>query len=89
MDNLSKEDLEVIERYGKLPEVPKITVGDLKRDLSLYDDDTEVSFSGLTFYRLKQRGSKLVQVEFGQSVYRNFSGSVTIDNVDSKDCYKS
>ena len=71
----------------KLPEVPKITVGDLKRQLSLFDDDIEISFSGLTFYRLKMRGSKLVQIEFGQQVYRDDNGEVVVENVDDKDRY--
>ena len=41
-----------------------LTVGDLKSMLSGYENDMELNFSGLDFYRLKQRGPNLVQVEF-------------------------
>ncbi|WP_421173899.1 hypothetical protein [Aeromonas enteropelogenes] len=58
-----------------------ITVGELKRQLALWSDDTEVSFSGLDFYRLKGRGEKLVQIEFNQMVYKDKqSGKVVIEN---------
>ncbi len=44
-----------------------LTVGDLKRQLASYDDGDELIFQGgLTFYRLKTRGDKLVQVEFDE-----------------------
>ena len=73
----------------KLPELEKITVGDLKQYLRVFDDDCEVSFSGLTFYRLKGRGDKLVQIEFGQQVYRNDEGEVVVENVDPKDRFRA
>ena len=57
----------------------EITVGDLKRMLETHDDDAVLSFSGLDFYRLKQRGPKLVQVEFNQSVYEH-EGKVHVEN---------
>lgn len=44
-----------------------LTVGDLKRQLAIYDDDFELEFSGgLTFYRLKTRGDNLAVVEFNE-----------------------
>lgn len=46
-----------------------ITVKDMKDMLDGYNDDDELDFSGLDFYRLKRRGSKNVQVEFNQLVY--------------------
>lgn len=42
------------------------TVGDLKRDLALYDDDMEIYFEGFSFYRLKMRGEKLLQIELNE-----------------------
>lgn len=57
-----------------------ITVGDLKRMLSAFPDDTELSFCGLDFYRLKWRGPTLVQVEFNQTVYKDKHGRVCIEN---------
>ena len=72
-----------------LPELEKITVGELKKQFELFDDDFEVSFSGLTFYRLKKRGPKLVQIEFAQQVYRDSEGKVFVENVDQDDRYRS
>ena len=44
-----------------------LTVGDLKRHLTAYDDDSEIEFDGgLTFYRVKTRGDKLTMVEFNE-----------------------
>ena len=62
-----------------------ITVGELKKMLTLYSDDTEISFSGLDFYRLKTRGEKLVQFEFSQQVYKDAdSGKVIVEDTESK-----
>lgn len=50
------------------------TVGELRRALSGYPDDYELCFGphpGLTFYRAKQRGDKLVQLEFNELDYRD------------------
>ncbi|VVM55168.1 hypothetical protein [Pseudomonas fluorescens] len=47
----------------------KITVGELLDSLSRESRDTEVIFQGgLNFYRLKQRGEDLIQVEFNEPV---------------------
>ncbi|WP_298159812.1 hypothetical protein [Brevundimonas sp.] len=44
-----------------------ITVGDLKRQLAGWPDDTELEFQGgMTFYRLKTRGKNMVQLEFNE-----------------------
>lgn len=59
-----------------------ITVGDLRRDLALYPDTYEVSFSGLQFYRVKQRGPDLIQIEFDEQVYRDGNGQVVVENFD-------
>ena len=60
---------------------PLLTIKDLKNQLSAYEDDCEVDFSGLDFYRLKKRGDKLVQVEFNQQVYRTGEGLVVVENL--------
>ncbi len=46
-----------------------ITVGKLKAELECWPDDMQLTFGGLTFYRLKQRGPELLQMEFNQTVY--------------------
>jgi hypothetical protein len=61
---------------------PLMTVGELIDQLSVFDRDSEVNFSGLDFYRLKNRGPKLVQVEFNQVFYRDEQGQVVIQNID-------
>ncbi|MDE1189009.1 MAG: hypothetical protein PW844_21495 [Pantoea sp.] len=46
----------------------KMTVGDLKRQLSGVDDDTEISFDGdLTFYRFKRWGDNELLLEFNEA----------------------
>lgn len=57
-----------------------ITVGELKKQLNLYSNDTEISFSGLDFYRLRKRGDNLVQVEFNQLIYKDNAGKIIISD---------
>jgi hypothetical protein len=45
-----------------------ITVGELRKTLENYPDDAEIHFEELTFYRVKQRGEKLVQIEFNEAI---------------------
>ncbi|GAA6134385.1 hypothetical protein NBRC116188_11740 [Oceaniserpentilla sp. 4NH20-0058] len=60
-----------------------LTVGELKKILNLYPDDMRLDFSGLDFYRIKQRSDKLLQVEFNQLVYKNEENNqVIIENLD-------
>lgn len=60
----------------------EITVGDLLRMLDGFPRDAVLYFGGLDFYRVKQRGEKLVQIEFNQPVYKDRdSGKVVVDNV--------
>lgn len=60
-----------------------LTIGELKERLQGYDDDIEISFSGLDFYRLKMRDDKLVQFEFDQVVYKEKeTGNIVIQNLD-------
>lgn len=58
-----------------------ITVGELKERLAVFPDDFQVFFGceDLSFYRLKLRGERLVQLEFDQSVYRDAKGVLRID----------
>jgi hypothetical protein len=60
--------------------IPTITVGRLRRELQEYDDDTELSFGGLEFQRVKSRGNNLAQIEFNQLVYLDSSGRVVVQN---------
>lgn len=59
----------------------EITVGEMKAQLSEHSDDLALYFGGLEFNRLKQRGDKLLQVEFEQNVYP-FEGKIVVDNLD-------
>ena len=59
---------------------PFTTVGRLIEQLSVFDARMELDFSGLDFYRLKARGSHLIQVEFAQTVYRDKQGNVVVEN---------
>ena len=58
----------------------EITVKELKERLSIFNDDCVVDFGGLDFYRLKLRGDKLLQVEFNQTVYKDASGKIVVEN---------
>jgi hypothetical protein len=57
----------------------KITVKELIERLKVEDQDLEVYFGGLEFYRLKDRGGVL-QVEFNQSVYPDEQGFVIVED---------
>lgn len=46
----------------------KLTVGRLREELAGWDDDAEVYFEGLDFYRFKNRGERLLQIEFNPVV---------------------
>jgi hypothetical protein len=54
----------------------EITVRELIELLRKEKQDSTVEFGGggLTFYRVKTRGSNTVQIEFNESVYRDKSG---------------
>ena len=44
----------------------KMKVDDLKRQLENWPDDCDIEFSGHTFYRLKMRDEKMVNMEFNE-----------------------
>lgn len=62
-------------------EESRITVGDLRRQLTGYSDDTEITFGctldavPLIFYRVKTRGDKLVQIELNELQDKQKKGS--------------
>jgi hypothetical protein len=58
-----------------------MTVGELRRQLSGYPDDTPITFGclSLKMYRLKWRGD-ILQIEFDQTVYDDEQGNVYVTN---------
>jgi hypothetical protein len=50
----------------------RITIGELKEQLTIWPDDFEITFGAtsdavpLVFYRTKQRGPRLVQIELNE-----------------------
>ncbi|TAL51651.1 MAG: hypothetical protein EPN89_03080 [Methylovulum sp.] len=59
--------------------IPTITIAELKKELDAYPDHYQLSFSGLAFYRLKQRGDELVQIEFNPHVHLSEQGVVVVE----------
>ncbi len=59
---------------------PLPTVGMLIELLSTFEKNMQVDFSGLDFYRFKQRAPDLVQCEFNQPVFRDSEGLVVVHN---------
>jgi hypothetical protein len=57
----------------------KITVKELIEELKNQNQDLEIYFGGLEFYRLKDRGDCL-QFEFNQTVSKDEKGLVIIVN---------
>lgn len=49
----------------------KLNVGELKKMLEIYSDDTVICFEELEFQRLKTRGDKLVQMELNKTNYKD------------------
>lgn len=64
------------------PTVPTIPVGQLRQALAGLADDDEISFSGLTYLRVKARGPHLSQVEFSEQVYLDAQGRVVVQNLE-------
>lgn len=65
-----------------MSDYPTITVGRLREALSIWKDDDLISFSGLTFQRVKGRGDHLAQVEFNELVYLDEQGRVVVQNLE-------
>jgi hypothetical protein len=56
-----------------------ISVGELRKQLEIFDDDTEIFAGGLTLYKLKLIGEKLIHMEFNQYVHRDKEGKLVIE----------
>lgn len=59
-----------------------ITVGELKRALEIFDDDSILEAGGLTFYRLKKSGEKSVRIEFKEQVYKDRNGKIIVGDAE-------
>ncbi len=61
-----------------------LTVGDLKRELKNWSDDSEIVFGGtmagaeLTFFRFKSRDEKVLQIELNEEFLGPGTYKVTI-----------
>lgn len=73
-------------------DIKKLTVGELKRQLSSFDDNTELSFPGdLTFYRLKRWSDNEVVFEFNEPQadlsisFKKRNPNVKVAFIDTKD----
>jgi hypothetical protein len=55
---------------SKTDNVQRITIGELIDHLKVFDKDSELIFGSdeLTFYRTKNRGEKIVQIEFNEQI---------------------
>lgn len=65
--------------YEKRP-IPTITVGQLREELAPWHDNDLISFSGLSFYRVKGRGEQLAQIEFNELIYLDDAGNGTVQS---------
>lgn len=54
----------------KIPErtAAGIKIGEMRRLLSIFDQDADLYIEGLTFFRFKGIGTKLVAMEFNEAV---------------------
>lgn len=68
-----------------MQELPRITVGELRSQLEGIPDAWTVDFSGLTFYRVKQRAPTHVQIEFNEVVYRDANGHLVVRDLGRDD----
>ncbi|WP_110684977.1 hypothetical protein [Salinicola aestuarinus] len=55
-----------------------ITVGEFKRLLDEYDDSLELSFSGLEYHRLFEKGDKNLEVEFEEKIFKDKTGQTRV-----------
>ncbi len=78
-------DADIEEAYGKALDRAGFfhSVGELKELLRIWPDDYMVYIGGLSVYRMKQRGDKIVQMEFNQQVWHDHeTGEVNIENIE-------
>ena len=77
--SIPRKELNKMSREEK--DLPTISVDEFIDWLKMFEgQDFRLSFGGLDFYRLKQRGPKLVQIEFNESVYLDDLGDVVVEN---------
>lgn len=60
---------------------PTIDLDSFLKELEIYKGEGyKLTFSGLTYYRPKPRGEKLLQIEFNETVYLDAQGDVAVEN---------
>ncbi|MNE64111.1 hypothetical protein D3C80_1595010 [compost metagenome] len=59
--------------------VPTIDLKSLLEVLSALPEDTQISFSGLTYYRGKWRGPKRYNIEFNEHPHRDSKGNLVLE----------
>lgn len=65
--------------------VPTIDLKSLLEELSALPEDTQISFSGLTFNRGKWRGPKRYNIEFNEHLYRDADGALVLEAPEPSD----
>ena len=61
--------------------IPTVELDTFLKEFEIYrEKGYKLTFSGLTYNRLKQRGEKLLQIEFNEQVYRDSSNNVVVEN---------
>ncbi|MGQ7244369.1 hypothetical protein ACUN9V_13030 [Salinicola sp. V024] len=55
-----------------------ITVGEFRKVLEEYDDDLELSFSGLEYHRVPAKGEMHLEVEFEEKIFRDKVGHIKV-----------
>ena len=60
---------------------PTVDLDSFLKELEIYKGQGyQLTFSGLTYYRPKVRGEKLLQIEFNETVYLDSSNNVVVEN---------
>jgi len=60
---------------------PTVDLDSFLKELEIYKGQGyQLTFSGLTYYRPKPRGEKLLQIEFNETVYLDSSNNVAVEN---------
>ena len=60
--------------------LPTLTAGELITLLKAYPSDMLIDFSQLDFKRIKQRSPNVLQIEFNETVYRDKTGHIVVEN---------
>lgn len=62
-----------------------ITAGEFKRILDEYDDELELSFSGLEYHRVIRKGDKHLEVEFEEKIFKDKTGQPRVEEERDED----